>query len=118
MLCKTELPHRMEWILIHSQRLVSIYLIANLTYREVRTKKMKLKPLKASKILKDEGNSELQTIVPEMFFLLLLLSFLAPVCIFFVTSILASLNRRFATTALWDTLYHLHLSQRNIVGIN
>lgn len=49
LLCRTELPYRMECMLVCSQRFVPIHLKANWTYREVRSKRMKLKP--GSKIL-------------------------------------------------------------------
>lgn len=45
LLCKIELPPRMAGILVYIQTLALAYL-----YREVRTKKMRLKPVQASKV--------------------------------------------------------------------
>lgn len=84
----TELSQIMGCVLVHSQRPIPMYLIANCSFREGRTKTMQLNPVKVRKILDSRMN--LKLLYLKCLSCFYLVSFLACICIIFVTSILVS----------------------------
>lgn len=103
MLCKPELPHRMQCVVAHHQRLASI-LMANCTHRKVSTRWWNLSQRKEAKSLTQGWrkfwirNHCAQNAFPAS------INFLSGICLHIFSYFnLVSLNRKFATAAPGDT---------------